>query len=103
VRPEKDEEGNVWEIRNPDEGARPAYERRPLLRTAQVLEEASRRPGSVRGILCVLMLDADAEPREIFGETAAENDLYVAFFGSVAECSAVAMAAFEELSSDQAA
>jgi hypothetical protein len=103
VQPEKDEEGTVWEIRNPDADAKPAYERRLLLRTAHILEEASRRPGSVRGVLCVLMLDEATEPREIFGDAAAENDLYVAFFGSVAECSAVALAAFQELASDQAA
>ncbi|HXH20396.1 MAG TPA: hypothetical protein VNN10_00070, partial [Dehalococcoidia bacterium] len=78
-------------------------ERRLLLRTAHILEEASRHPGSVRGVLCVLMLDPSVEPREVFGEVAEDNDLYVAFFGSVSDCSAVAMAALRELASDDEA
>jgi hypothetical protein len=95
--------GNVWEIRDVDDRSRPAYERRLLLRTANVLEEASRHPGAVRGILCVLMLDEQADPSAIFGAAAGANDLYVAFFGSVGECSAAARSALEQLASDQAA
>jgi hypothetical protein len=103
VLPERDSDGNVWEIRNPRDSSRSAYERRLLLRTANVLEEASRRPGSVRGVLCVVMLDPGTDPSEVFGASAGGNDMYVAFFGNVAECSAAARAALEQLASDQAA
>lgn len=101
--PEREAQGNVWEIRDADASSRSAYERRLLLRTASILEEASRRPGSVRGVLCILMLDADAAPEEIFGPAAEGNDMYVAFFGSVGECAAVARAALDQLASDHAA
>ena len=103
MRPDADPQGSVWEIRDTDTRSRPAYERRLLLRTANVLEEASRRPGAVRGILCVVMLDEQVDPAEIFGVQAQGNDLYVAFFGSVGECTAVAQSALEQLASDQAA
>ncbi len=97
---DRDEDGAVWEMRGPTDGERKfAHEQRLLLRTAQILEQGSRQPGSIRGILCLVMLDEDADADEIFGEAAGATDCYVAFFGNVAECAEMANSAFRKLGS----
>ncbi len=96
---EQDDDGAVWEMRGPDDGNRKvAQERRLLLRTAEVLEQGSRLPGSIRGVLCLVLLDEETDPSAIFGEQAADTDVYVAFFGNVQECARMAEGALRKLS-----
>lgn len=97
---DRDEEGAVWEMRGPDDGERKvAHEQRLLLRTAHILEQGSHQPGSIKGVLCIVLLDEEADPGEIFGDRAQDTDVYVAFFGNLDECAKMADNALRKLAS----